>query len=140
MKKQERVQSFREQMRQSMAELRQMIENNETFDGNGRFTVRTYEVSDPSQYDAKKVKRTREALGVSQAVFAHLVGVSTVLVRSWERGVREPAPVARRVMDQMLANPKQFAALVKPIRISPGTSGGRRRTASRPASPRKRSA
>jgi hypothetical protein len=51
-------------------------------------------------------------LNVSQAVFARLIGVSDVLVRSWERGARQPAPIARRLLDQIQAYPAQFAPLV----------------------------
>jgi putative transcriptional regulator len=140
MSKTGKVPSFRQQFRLAMAEL-QAIVDSKSFDGNGRYTVRTIEGVDPSAYDAKKVKATRESLGVSQAVYAHLVGVSTVLVRSWERGAREPAPVARRLMDQMRANPKQFAALVKPIKISRGNGGVSRRGANaKSATARRRSA
>src|SRR4051812_10594007 len=52
------------------------------------FTVKTVEIPDPGAYRAKHVRALREALGVSQAVFAHLLGVSVILVKSWERGAR----------------------------------------------------
>jgi putative transcriptional regulator len=123
MTKTTKVAGFREQFRLAMGEL-QAIVDSKSLDRGGHYTVRTIEVAEPSEYDAKRVRATREALGLSQAVFANLVGVSTVLVRSWERGARHPAPIARRLLDQMRANPKQFAALVKPIRISPASGGG----------------
>jgi DNA-binding transcriptional regulator YiaG len=46
----------------------------------------------PSAYDAAAVRATRDRLGVSQAIFAHLLGVSAVLVRAWEQGHCTPAP------------------------------------------------
>src|SRR5690242_17830484 len=51
-----------------------------------RFTVRTVEVPDePAQYDARAVRSTRDSIGVSQTVFAHLLGISPTLVRAWEQ-------------------------------------------------------
>ena len=50
----------------------------------------------------------RERLGVSQGVFAHLLGVSVVLVKSWEGGVRKPSPMARRLMDTIQADPGEM--------------------------------
>ena len=109
-----RPQPFREQMAQSMAELESIMARGESPSGNGRFTVRTIEIVEPSEYDADAVRSVRDALQVSQTVFARLVGVSDVLVRSWERGVRTPAPVARRLLDQIRAKPADFASLVRP--------------------------
>ena len=74
------------------------------------FTVKTVEIPDPGAYRAKHVRALREALGVSQAVFAHLLGVSVILVKSWERGAREPSAMARRLMDTIKANPGRWLA------------------------------
>src|SRR6476469_5018149 len=64
-----------------------------------RFTVRTFEVPDaPTKYGPDKVKATRALVGVSQSIFAGMLGVSTILVQSWERGVRTPALWARRLL------------------------------------------
>jgi DNA-binding transcriptional regulator YiaG len=52
-------------------------------------------------YDAAAVRRTRERLGASQAVFAKLVGVSKVLGQSWEQGARKPSKLARRLLDEI---------------------------------------
>ena len=119
MKKTTAVKSFNEQMTEAMTELRSIMAAGESPSGNGRLTVRTIEVEEPSQYDARDVKETRAVLNVSQSVFAQLVGVSDVLVRSWERGVRSPAPIARRLLDQIRAHPDQFATLVRPVNGTP---------------------
>jgi putative transcriptional regulator len=113
MNKSRRSAKFSDQMAQSMSDLRSIMSLGQSPTGNGRLTVRTIEVTEPSDYDARKVKQVRAALNVSQAVFARLVGVSDVLVRSWESGVRQPAPIARRLLDQIQANPKQFARFVR---------------------------
>lgn len=105
--------SFREQMAHSMAELQGMVDRGESPSGNGRLTVHRIRVSEPGEYDAKAIRTARERLNVSQPVFAQLLGVSAVLVRSWERGVRSPAPVARRLLDQVQDDPKRFLSLVR---------------------------
>lgn len=67
-----------------------------------RFTVRTVgAIADPGAYDASAVRRTRQRLGASQAVFARLLAVSPVLVRAWEHGIRRPSPLARRLLDEI---------------------------------------
>src|SRR5947209_3976105 len=86
-----------------MRELEHMIDQRKT--PRQLFTVRTVEIPDPTSYRAHNVRQLRDALGVSQAVFAHLLGVSLILVKSWERGVREPSLMARRLMDTIKANP-----------------------------------
>jgi putative transcriptional regulator len=105
--------SFREQMAHSMAELQGMIDRGESPSGNGRLTVRRIHVSEPGEYDAKAVRTARARLNVSQPVFAQLLGISAVLVRSWERGARSPAPIARRLLDQVQDDPKHFLSLVR---------------------------
>jgi DNA-binding transcriptional regulator YiaG len=106
-------QTFREQMAESMAELKGIIDRRESPTGNGKLSARVVEVVEPGAYDGDAVRDVREKLGVSQAVFARLVGVSDVLVRSWERGSRTPAEVARRLLDRMRERPAEFAKLVR---------------------------
>ena len=88
------------------------MERGQSPTADGQLTARTIEVAEPSAYDGRKVKQIRSRLNVSQAVFASLVGVSTVLVRSWERGARLPTPMANRLLDQIRRNPEQFVAMI----------------------------
>ncbi len=44
----------------------------------------------PAPMDAHEVKRLREQLRASQAVFAHYLNVSTKLVQAWESARRSP--------------------------------------------------
>jgi putative transcriptional regulator len=70
-----------------------------------RFTVRTAAtVPEPGRYDAREVKLLRASLAMSQAVFAQIMGVSVDLVQSWEHGTRKPAPIARRLLDEVGRN------------------------------------
>src|SRR5689334_17553368 len=73
-----------------------------------RFTVRTVSIPQPSNYSPMAVKRLRDRLKMSQAVFAELLGVSRIWVQGWERGVRQPSPLARRLMDTIRADPASW--------------------------------
>ncbi|MGA2442258.1 MAG: hypothetical protein ABSH08_14995 [Tepidisphaeraceae bacterium] len=79
-----------------------------------RFTVRTVDLPDqPKAYDAAGVRATRNKIGVSQAIFAHLVGVSAMLVRAWEQGQRTPAPWARRLFDEVNRDPGHWRGMLR---------------------------
>jgi DNA-binding transcriptional regulator YiaG len=75
-----------------------------------RMTVRTVEIAEPGKYLAKDVRRIRDRLAVSQAVFARLVGVSVELVEHWEQGVVAPRLLARRMLDEINRDPAGFLA------------------------------
>src|SRR5438874_1766530 len=72
-----------------------------------QFTVRTVEVPDPEKFDARRVRALRVRLGMSQHVFARLLGISTILAQSWEQGVREPSPLARRLLAEVERDPRR---------------------------------
>lgn len=90
-------------------------------------TVRTVELPDePGEHGPDAVRELRARLRASQAVFARLLGVSTVLVRSWESGARAPSRLARRLLDEIRRDPRRWAALVhRPKHRAPAT-GARR--------------
>jgi putative transcriptional regulator len=94
-----------------MREIERMLDDGKT--PQQMFTVRTVEIPEPAPYRARQVRALRESLRVSQAIFAHLLGVSVVLVKSWEGGVREPSPLARRLMDTIKADPARWLADVR---------------------------
>jgi putative transcriptional regulator len=94
-----------------MRELERMMDKGKTPEQ--VFTVKTIEIPNPKTYSAKHVRSLRESLGVSQAVFAHLVGVSVILVKAWEGGTREPSLMARRLLDTIKANPSRWLATVR---------------------------
>lgn len=70
--------------------------------------VRVVEIPDPGVYTAKSVRKLRNQLGISQAVFARLLGVSTELVEHWEQGVTTPRPIARRLLDEVAIDPAAY--------------------------------
>lgn len=64
-----------------------------------RFTMRTVDIDlvrlQPPAYDSSDVKRIREMLGASQAIFARLLGVKPKTVQSWEQGLTPPGMACR---------------------------------------------
>ncbi len=74
-----------------------------------KYTVRQVRVIPrPSDYPPARVKAVRELIGASQEVFAQLLAVSPVTVRSWEQGSRRPSPMARRFLDEIEMSPGHF--------------------------------
>ena len=54
---------------------------------------------------ADEIRETRKALGVSQGVFAVVLGVSKKTVESWETGRYTPDGAARRLITMLQADP-----------------------------------
>jgi DNA-binding transcriptional regulator YiaG len=86
-------------------------------------TVTKVSVNEPGKHVAASIKRLRLKLGISQAVFAEGLGVSTILVSGWEQGVREPSPLARRLLDIVRRDPAAWLASVTPAGKSPRKAG-----------------
>ena len=78
-----------------------------------RFTVRTASIPEPGSYSPAAIKKLRAQLEMSQGVFAELLGVSRVWVQGWERGVRQPSPLARRLLDTIRANPSAWLESIR---------------------------
>ena len=53
------------------------------------------------QYNADRVKKLRNDMGLSQAMFAGILGVSKKAVEAWESGRNVPKGPAARMMDLM---------------------------------------
>lgn len=60
----------------------------------------------PRLMGADEVRALREQLNASQAVFAHLLNVSTKLVQAWESDRRRPAGAALRLLELVERNPR----------------------------------
>ena len=72
-----------------------------------QLTIRTYKVPPvPRVCRSGDVKRVRELLGASQAVFAGFLGVNVNTVRSWEQGKRLPQPIACRFLSEIESDPR----------------------------------
>jgi putative transcriptional regulator len=74
-----------------------------------KVTVRKVDVVPPPEYRDIDIRLVRERLGLSQAVFARLLGASASTVRAWERGARQPSDMARRLIELAERDPGVFA-------------------------------
>jgi putative transcriptional regulator len=80
----------------------------------GKITLRTKQVSIPKKVTAlrpKEIRKLRERLGTSQAVFARLLNVSTTTEIKWETGRRKPSGAALRLLDIASKRPEILFAV-----------------------------
>ena len=97
-----------------------------------KYTVRTVRViPKPSPYPAARVRAVRELIGASQEVFAQLLAVSPMTVRSWEQGLRQPSPIARRFLDEIEMSPGHFQGRILAAMVDTGPSSRTRGSGSR---------
>ena len=74
-----------------------------------KYTLRNVRViPKPSPYPPARVRAVRELIGANQDVFAQLLAVSPTTVRSWEQGLRQPSPIARRFLEEIAMSPGHF--------------------------------
>ena len=78
-------------------------------------TWHAVEIEEPARYGPAEVRGVRDSLGLSQPLFAKLIGVSPALVKLWEQRQqkREPAPWARRLFDSIQSQPAYWRSLVR---------------------------
>lgn len=76
-------------------------------------TVRSATVVPPPAYSPAHIKEIRERLGMSQAIFAELIGASRAAVRAWEQGKREPSEMARRLLEIADRSPETFEEVLR---------------------------
>lgn len=75
----------------------------------GKLTIRKVRLMlQPTDYSPELVKTTRQILGVSQAVFAKFIGVSSNAVQAWEQGGNPATGAAARLMDEIRLNPEYW--------------------------------
>ena len=75
-------------------------------------TAATAKVRQPPAYDAGRVKRVRERLNMSQAIFARSLNASDATVRAWEQGKRLPDGPSRRLLELAEKQPAVFETVV----------------------------
>jgi len=77
----------------------------------GKITLKSKNVSipdPPKALPAKEIVRLRRRLGVSQAVFARLLGVARDTEISWEQGRRTPSGPALRLLEIAERHPEDL--------------------------------
>lgn len=73
----------------------------------GELTLKTVEIpNDPPEIDAKTLSALRTQAGMSQAVFARMLSVSTKTLQSWEQGLRDPSAASRRLIQMFSEYPE----------------------------------
>jgi len=60
----------------------------------------------PKQLSAREIAKVREALNVSQAVFAKYLNISPRTVQSWEQGSGKPSGASLKLLSIAKKNPK----------------------------------
>jgi putative transcriptional regulator len=79
----------------------------------GKIDLRTAEVPQaPPKFSSKSVIRLRRSAGMSQAVFARLLNVSSKTVQSWEQGQRQPSQAAHRMLQIFQERPETVCQVV----------------------------
>ena len=119
------VKNFGDRIIESLTELRDALRSGTPLEK--KFTVRTVEVPEPDEFNARRVRVLRQSLQMSQFVFARLLGVSTVLVQSWEQGVREPSPLARRLLAEIERDPRRWHRMI--VAVPPSDLPRKRKSA-----------
>jgi putative transcriptional regulator len=98
----------------AIQEMQQFAEVLETDVVPKKFVRRSFKIAGPTDVTAIDAKSAREALGLSQSLFAEWLGVGVALVRAWEGGTRSPKGADRRPLTHILNNPdlwrKEIAA------------------------------
>ena len=88
----------------------------------GKVTARQVAIPEPPVYSSARVTQIREEIGVSQPVFAQILGVAAATVRSWEQGKRPPGGTARRLLQVMEARP----AVIEEVAMNDAVRGRRK--------------
>ena len=97
-----------------------------------KYTVRQVRViPKPSLYPPARVRAVRELIGASQEVFAQLLAVSPMTIRSWEQGLRQPSPIARRFLDEIEMAPNHFRGRILTAVDDAGRSNSTRQSSKR---------
>ena len=98
-----------------------------------KYTVRQVRViPKPSLYSPERVRAVRELVGASQEIFAQLLAVSPMTIRSREQGLRQPSPIARRFLDEIAMAPGHFRGRILTTAADAGPSN-QTRSSSKPA-------
>jgi putative transcriptional regulator len=87
-------------------DLRQSLADASAYELGKQIDLRVTEIPDPPKaLKPREIRRIRESLSASQAVFAQLLCVSQKAVQSWEQGSRRPQSAALRLLIIAKKNP-----------------------------------
>jgi putative transcriptional regulator len=87
-------------------EMRQSLDDAMAFERGRAVDLRASEVpAPPKRMKPAEIRKVRESLNASQAMFASFLCVSTKAVQAWEQGIRSPQSTALRLLDIAKKNP-----------------------------------
>lgn len=87
--------------------LREALTEARAYERGAKVDLRVTEIpSPPKPIKPDEIRRIRESLHASQAVFAHFLCVSPKAVQSWEQGTRRPQSTALRLLAIAKENPR----------------------------------
>jgi putative transcriptional regulator len=104
--KQPAVKRLGQRITDSLTEGLELLRSGKALDKHLRVDV--IEIPDPPRWSGSDVRELRRRLGLTQGIFARLLGVSVELVEHWEQGVRAPRPMACRLMHEIAHDPGGF--------------------------------
>ena len=67
--------------------------------GKGKARTHTFIIEPVKHYNKSEIKAIRTHAGMTQAVFANYMGVSSKTVEAWEKGTNHPTGSACRLLD-----------------------------------------
>lgn len=67
--------------------------------GKGKAKTHTFIIEPVKHYSKSEIKAIRTQAGMTQAVFANYMGVSSKTVEAWEKGTNHPTGSACRLLD-----------------------------------------
>jgi putative transcriptional regulator len=102
--------------------MRGLVEVKAHREGKLKLKTTTVEIAPLPRYDAKTVKAVRLALGLSQSVFADVLGVSKKTVEAWESGRNIPSGAACRFLEILRKDKNLLQREKIVVYTSPATS------------------
>ncbi len=79
--------------------------------------ITKWEIKPTIDYSPEDVARIRKAIGLSQPLFAELLGVSSKTIQSWEQGLSQPSGAASRLLEAMDKSKEQCLTLYRDIKV-----------------------
>lgn len=82
-------------------------------DANKKVRIHTVSVEPVPTFDSTSVKAVRNSLGMTQAVFASVMGVSKKTVEAWEQGANTPSGPSCRLLEMFRTDPSAARQIVR---------------------------
>lgn len=74
----------------------------------GHARIAEFIVREPKGFSAEQIRKLRLQIGLSQPVFAGILGITVNAIRNWEQGRNTPSMMARRFLEIIQDDPQGF--------------------------------